>query len=183
MTEKHNFNLMADFSKLIQVRMKHKDGYYVWLEDYMIPDYNKNGQLVAIQTISRNIQERKELEQRLEKLGYHDDLTGLFNKNYLLKEMNLLDSKINIPVGIIVCDLDNLKRTNDLLGHSVGDSLIISAGKILLSVFNSEHVVSRMGGDEFVIIEKITPTMKLINFIINLKWQSNNIMKSIMICQ
>lgn len=144
----------TDFSKLIRVRMKHRDGYYVWLEDYMIPSYNENGQLIAVETISRNIQERKELEQRLKKLGYHDNLTGLFNKNYFLKEIDLLNNIINISVGIFVCDLDNLKYINDCLGHSMGDNLIKNTGKVLQSVFNSAHIISRTGGDEFVVIVK-----------------------------
>lgn len=144
----------TDFSKLIQVRMKHKDGYYVWLEDYIIPTYNENGQLIVIESICRNIQQKKELEQRLEKIGYHDDLTGLFNKNYLLKEIDLLNNSINAPVGILVCDLDNLKCINDSLGHISGDELIKATGKILQSVFNRGYVVSRTGGDEFVVIVK-----------------------------
>ena len=144
----------TDFSKMFQVRLRHKDGYYLWVEDYIIPTFDENGQLVAVESITRNIQEKKELEQRLEKLGYHDDLTGLYNKNYLLKEMYLLDNNINVPVGILVCDLDKLKCINDSLGHSTGDSLIKSTGKVLQSIFDSEHIVVRTGGDEFVIIIK-----------------------------
>lgn len=151
----------TDFSKLIQVRMRHKDGHYIWLEDYIIPYYNENRQLIAVETICRNIQQRKELEQRLEKLGYCDDLTGLFNKNFFLKEMDLLNNNINIPVGILVCDLDNLKCINDSSGHSRGDNLIKNAGKILRSVFDSEYVISRTGGDEFVIIVKNKPYIEV----------------------
>lgn len=144
----------TDFSKLFQVRMKHKDGFYIWVEDYVIPIFNEKKELIVVESITRNIHKRKELEQRLEKIGYYDNLTGLFNKNYLLKEIDLLNTKIDIPVGILVCDSDNLKLVNDSLGHIAGDELIKSTGKLLQSAFNSEHVVSRTGGDEFVIILK-----------------------------
>jgi len=147
-------NSKTDFSKMFQVRLKHKEGHYIWVEDYIIPTYNDNGEVVAIESITRNIQEKKELEQRLEKLGYHDNLTGLFNKNFLLKEMDLLNNNLNIPIGILVCDLDNLKYINDSLGHSEGDIHINNTGKLLLSTFNSKHVVVRSGGDEFVVIMK-----------------------------
>lgn len=147
-------NSITDFSKMFQVRLRHKDGYYIWIEDFIIPTYNENGQLVAVESITRNIQEKKDLEQRLEKLGYHDGLTGLFNKNYLLKELDLLNNSINISIGIIVCDLDKLKCINDSLGHSTGDRLIKATGKVLQSIFHSEHVVVRTGGDEFVVIIK-----------------------------
>lgn len=68
--------------------------------------------------------------------------------------MDLLNTKINIPVGILVCDSDNLKSINDSLGHISGDKLLKSTANILQSVFNDEHVVSRTGGDEFIIIVK-----------------------------
>lgn len=154
-------NSKTDFSKMFQVRLKHKDGYYIWVEDYIIPTYNENGQLVAIESITRNIQEKKELEQRLEKLGYHDDLTGLFNKNYFLKEMDLLNNNINIPVGILVCDLDKLKSINDCFGHSIGDILIKNTGKVLQSMFSSENVIVRTGGDEFIVIMKNKPYLEV----------------------
>ncbi|MGV8981787.1 sensor domain-containing diguanylate cyclase [Clostridium sp.] len=154
-------NAKTDFSKMFQVRFRHKDGYYLWMEDYIIPTYNENGQLVAVESITRNIQEKKELEQRLEKLGYHDNLTGLFNKNYLLKEMDSLNNNINIPVGILVCDLDKLKYINDSLGHSTGDTLIKNTGKVLKSIFNIENIVIRTGGDEFVVIMKNKPYLEV----------------------
>ena len=83
--------------------------------------------------------------------------------------MDLLNNKINIPVGILVCDLDNLKCINDSLGHLKGDELIKSTGKILQSVFNNDHVVSRTGGDEFVIIVKNKSFLKLKDFMMNFK--------------
>lgn len=151
----------TDFSKLFQVRMKHKDGYYIWIEDYVIPTFNEKEELIAVESITRNIQERKELEQRLEKIGYYDNLTGLFNKNYLLKEIDLLNTKIDMPVGILVCDSDNLKSTNDSLGHILGDELLKATGELLQSVFNSEHVVARTGGDEFIVIVKDKPLVEV----------------------
>jgi len=151
----------TDFSKLFQVRMKHKNGYYIWIEDYIIPTFNEKNELIAIESITRNIQERKELEQRLEKIGYYDNLTGLFNKNYLLKEIDLLNTKINIPIGILVCDSDNLKSINDSFGHIAGDNLIKSTGKLLQSVFNSDHVILRTGGDEFIVIVKNKPFVEV----------------------
>lgn len=151
----------TDFSKIFQVRMKHKDGYFIWIEDHVIPTFNEKNELVAVESITRNIQERKELELRLEKIGYYDNLTGLFNKNYLLKEIDLLNTKIDTPVGILVCDSDNLKSVNDSQGHITGDKLIQSTGKILQSVFNNDHVVSRTGGDEFIIIVKDKPFVEV----------------------
>lgn len=159
----------TDFSKLIEVRMKHKNGYYIWVEDYVIPHFNEHKQLIAVETICRNIQAKKELEERLEKLGYIDSLTGLYNKNYFLKEMNSLNTETNISVGIILCDLDNLKFTNDSFGHSKGDTLIKNTSEILQSVFEKEHVISRIGGDEFVVIVKNKSSLEIRNLFTKLE--------------
>ena len=75
--------------------------------------------------------------------------------------MDLLTTKIDIPYGILVCDSDNLKPVNDSLGHIAGDELLKSTGKILQQVFSSEHIVSRTGGDEFVIIVKDKPFVEV----------------------
>lgn len=170
----------TDFSKFFHVRIKHKDGYYIWIEDYVIPTFNEKGELIVLESITRNIQERKELEQKLEKIGYYDNLTSLFNKNYLIKEMDLLNTKIDMPVGILVCDSDNLKSINDSLGHTSGDELLKATGNILKSVFSNEHVVSRTGGDEFVIVVKDKPFIEVEGLYKNLKtamkqYNKNNI--------
>lgn len=168
-TQISKINSNTDFSKMFQLRYKHKDGYYLWLEDYVIPTFNQNGELVAVESITRNIQERKELEQRLERIGYYDDLTGLFNKNYLLKQMDLLNTTLDTSVGIFLCDSDNLKSINDSLGHILGDEFLKTTAKILQSVFNSEHVIARTGGDEFVIIVKGKSYLEVENLYKNLQ--------------
>lgn len=144
----------TDFSRLFEIRFKHKDGYYVWLQDYIIPTFDHDGQLIAVETITRDVTHIKELEERLEKLGYTDNLTGLYNQNYFLKEVNQLNTAENTSVGIILCDLDRLKYINDSLGHLFGDILIRNTAKVLKSVFSNDYIVARVGGDEFIIIIK-----------------------------
>lgn len=143
----------SDFSKVFCVRFKHKDGSYVWIEDYIIPSFDKSsGELVSIHGISRDITERKILEQKLERLSYHDSLTGLYNRTYLNKQLLELTDNTDIPIGVIACDLDNLKYVNDSLGHSAGDSLIVSASTFFSNNFSKNCSVIRAGGDEFIII-------------------------------
>lgn len=97
----------------------------------------------------RDITERKEMEEQLKHLSYHDALTGLYNRAYL--EEHLTDEKLQNkrPVGIIVADVDGLKQVNDNLGHQLGDRLLQRAASILRS--NANHIVARVGGDEFVV--------------------------------
>lgn len=141
----------TDFNKPMQVRMKDSMGNYVWFEEYVIPFYNEKGELEAISGFCRNIQDRKELEKKLEELSFHDSLTGLFSSNYYHKQAKILNEIENKPIGIIVCDLDNLKIINDTMGHVYGDKLLINFGNLLKRELQ-DSVVTRFGGDEFVIL-------------------------------
>jgi diguanylate cyclase (GGDEF)-like protein len=102
--------------------------------------------------IARDITERKEMERQLQYIGLHDRVTGLYNRVYFEEELRRLDDNHQIPVGIIVCDIDGLKLVNDTLGHQAGDELLFNAGNIIRSCFDAGEVVSRIGGDEFAVI-------------------------------
>jgi diguanylate cyclase (GGDEF)-like protein len=142
--------------------MQNNMGEYVWFEDNVIPFFDDNGELKSISGFCRNIQNRKELEQKLEELSYHDGLTGLFSNNYYAIQSNRLNEALNTSVGIIMCDLDNLKAINDTLGHAYGDKLIINFANLLKNEFGNHSIIIRKGGDEFIImIESITEEFTL----------------------
>lgn len=145
-------NGASNFEKSLEMRMKDKNGDYIWCEDYVIPFYNKDGELEAISGFVRNIQNRKEMEKKLEELSFYDSLTMLHNRNYYNMQEKKLNESYNSSVGIIICDLDNLKVINDSLGHTYGDKLLINFGNLLKNEFNTNTVITRFGGDEFVIL-------------------------------
>ena len=91
---------------------------------------------------------------RLKVLSSRDMLTGVMNRN----EMNIyVDRLVNLPagqtksVGIIFTDLNGLKRTNDIHGHSAGDRLLRNAASALSELFDTRNIF-RAGGDEFVVV-------------------------------
>ena len=140
-----------DYSKSIIQRWKDKDGKYRWFEEYATPVYEK-GKLVALKGVIRNIDEKVELQQKLQFRMTHDALTGIFNRNYFEQKFETLNEKVNMPVAIILCDLDNLKYVNDNFGHKEGDDLIKETAAIL-DEFSTRHInIARIGGDEMVII-------------------------------
>ena len=149
-------NNSIDFSKPISARYQHKDGHYVWLEDYSIPIYDENGALVELGGFNRDITDKKQLEERLERLSYFDGLTGAYNRYYLEKEIHILNTEKDLPIGILFCDLNNLKITNDTLGHEFGDKLIVNSFNLLKNTFTDTDntVIARTGGDEFIVIIK-----------------------------
>ncbi len=124
---------------------------YGWLRLSLPPGNEDTWERVFISIT--DITERKQAEERLRFLSFHDVLTGLYNRAYFEEEMDRLNSSRQFPVSIIASDLDNLKQINDSLGHAAGDQAIKAAAKILRSdVFRKEDVIARTGGDEFVIL-------------------------------
>jgi len=99
-----------------------------------------------------DISEQKWAEDKLHYLSFHDQLTGLYNRHYLEEEMKRLDVVRQLPIGIIMADLNGLKLTNDAHGHSAGDAMLQKAAKILQDACREEDILSRWGGDEFVLM-------------------------------
>jgi len=87
-------------------------------------------------------------------LSYTDKLTHLKNRSYMEKLFESIDNSKDISYHIIMGDLNGLKLTNDALGHSEGDKLLHLVGKILKENCASDDIISRWGGDEFVILVK-----------------------------
>ena len=145
-------NNVSQYRRALELRYINKKGKYIFLEDFSIPEYDKDGRLISFQGISRCIQDRKELESKLQYLSYNDIITGVTNKTYFTKEMRRLNKNGTNMVTIIILDLDGLKNANDEYGHLIGDELIIAAANILKEVFDEESTISRIGGDEFAVI-------------------------------
>jgi diguanylate cyclase (GGDEF)-like protein/PAS domain S-box-containing protein len=141
----------VDYKKGIVQRWKDKDGKYRWFEEYASPIY-ENGKLVALQGVLRNIDERIELQEKLEYRINHDNLTDLYNREYFQLKFDMYNDQINAPVALILCDLDELKYINDNCGHKEGDSLISLTARILNQFSSDKVTVARIGGDEFVLI-------------------------------
>lgn len=79
-------------------------------------------------------------------------LTDLYNRRYLEKEMERLDTQRHFPLSIIMADLNGLKLVNDTYGHNTGDEMLKTAAGILKKVCRKDDIVARWGGDEFVIL-------------------------------
>lgn len=94
--------------------------------------------------------ERTRMEEQLRYMSYHDPMTGLYNRAYFEQELVRAAAGRYNPFGVVSCDIDGLKLVNDKLGHSAGDALIRTIGRILTDCFRKSDVVARVGGDEFV---------------------------------
>ncbi len=96
--------------------------------------------------------QRLEMDQEIRYLGFHDSLTGLYNRHYLNEEINRLDTKRQLPISVIIGDLNGLKLINDIFGHEEGDKFLKKAAELLKDCVREEDILGRWGGDEFMII-------------------------------
>ena len=99
-----------------------------------------------------DITERKLAEDNLYYMSYHDALTGLFNRRYMEEELLRQDIETNLPISIIMGDVNGLKLINDSFGHKVGDEILIRTAEIIKMGCRPGDIICRQGGDEFVVI-------------------------------
>ena len=117
--------------------------------------------ILCLENIEKDFQKRevqKKLFEAANRMARFDELTGIRNKNAFSEYSQIIDSAIKNrtleePLGIVLCDINDLKLMNDTRGHSFGDEAIQSASRIICSIF-CHSPVFRIGGDEFVIILK-----------------------------
>ena len=138
-----------------EVQHRCKDGRLIWGEVLSKPDRNAQGEIIGYHGITREITERKRLEEQVHQLAFHDPLTHLANRRLMLEhlEQAMSASKRSQRHGaLLFLDLDNFKPLNDLHGHGVGDLLLIEVAERLKACVREADTVARFGGDEFVVL-------------------------------
>ena len=103
-------------------------------------------------SIVRDMSERKKAEEKIIYLSYHDQLTGLYNRRFYEEELIRLNTERNMPMTLIMADVNGLKLTNDAFGHKAGDILLKKIANILKRECGDNEIITRIGGDEFVIL-------------------------------
>ena len=96
--------------------------------------------------------EQQRRERELQHLSTHDTLTGIYNRTYFEAVLRQCRLSAQMPLAMVMVDVDGLKRVNDFHGHPAGDDLLRQAGIILRQACRAEDVVARLGGDEFGIL-------------------------------
>jgi diguanylate cyclase len=132
-----------------------KRNYY---EIFYNPIFNEKNEIMGATTFARDITERKNHEEEILFLSYHDKLTGLYNRRFVEEEIIRLDTKRQLPLSIIMGDLNSLKLTNDTFGHIAGDKIIKETAEVLRKICRSDDILARWGGDEFVVLLPKTST-------------------------
>ena len=152
---------------------KKANGDLIALRSTITSIKNDDGKVTNYLAQYMDISEQKDKEKILEYQATHDNLTGLPNRLLLTDRIERAIIKTvrhNIFGGLIFIDLDNFKEVNDTLGHDVGDILLITVAKKLKECVREEDTVSRIGGDEFIVLldnlgNNIADARRNINFL------------------
>ncbi|MGM0415280.1 MAG: PAS domain S-box protein, partial [Bacillota bacterium] len=96
--------------------------------------------------------EQVRYKEEIEYKSFYDELTDTYNRRFFEEELVRMDTKRQLPISIIMSDLNGLKIINDSHGHEIGDKLLKEAANIIKSALRTEDILARFGGDEFAIL-------------------------------
>ena len=132
-----------------------KNGNWVWVEVSAEPHYDAHGNLVGLHGVTRDITERKRLEQELQRQATIDGLTGIFNRSHFWVRANEELHRIERYGGecsLLMLDIDHFKLVNDTYGHATGDSVLRWITRLCREVIRDTDLFGRVGGEEFAIM-------------------------------
>ncbi|MGM0501692.1 MAG: diguanylate cyclase [Bacillota bacterium] len=158
---KQKFKKYAALNRLA-FQKKEKIDFEYWTENYqgdrrlllvsITPKLTKNNQVEYLIYTAKDITEKRLNQQEIKHLNLNDSLTGLLNRRGFEQKLKQFDTEKQLPLSIIVGDINGLKLVNDAFGHQSGDKLLKETAKILKSSCRGKDVVARWGGDEFVML-------------------------------
>ena len=141
-------------SNRLEYRLRHKDGSWRHLEGISTNLLDSPG-VEGIVVNSRDLSERKTLEEQISHQAFHDSLTGLPNRALFLDRLGHALARLtrNVePLAVLLTDMDNFKVVNDSLGPEAGDALLAEVADRIKDCVRPQDTVARFGGDEFAVL-------------------------------
>ena len=143
---------LSDQDEVLEAAQPCKNGSVVWTESVTRYYTNQDSGVVEMRGVTRDISERKAKEAEILFLSYHDQLTELYNRRFYEEELKRLDIERNLPISLVMADVNGLKMTNDAFGHAAGDELLKAIARIIKGACRFDDIVARIGGDEFILL-------------------------------
>jgi diguanylate cyclase (GGDEF)-like protein/PAS domain S-box-containing protein len=152
--------IRGEWDRVLTERQKFKyeytiqtaDGSSKWVYEQGQGIYDEDGSVVALEGMIIDISELKARENEIQHILNHDFLTGLFNRNYFNSSLKSIDKADNLPLSVIMGDINGLRLINDAFGHDKGDELIRLTAHIIKDCCREQDILCRTGGDEFSIL-------------------------------
>ena len=134
------------------VLLVHRDGLQIPVQYSISAVKNKKNDTKGAVVIIRDVTSERNIQKQAEYLSFHDHLTDLYNRRFFEEELLRLDTLRNLPLSVIMIDVNGLKLTNDAFGHETGDRLLKKVAGIMKKECRNDDIVARLGGDEFSVI-------------------------------
>ncbi|MCW5874124.1 MAG: diguanylate cyclase [Anaerolineales bacterium] len=141
---------------------RREDGALRWIEWTARGIFDENGVLIEVQSAGRDVDNEVHLRQQLERnlraseeQAMTDELTGLLNRRAITERAEIEWQRAlqeNLPLSLVLMDLDHLKNINDSHGHLVGDEALRTIGNLLQTSMRRNDWAGRWGGDEFMLL-------------------------------
>ena len=129
-----------------------QDGVERPIEESAAAIKGEDSSINGVVLVFRDITEKNNRQLKIEYLSYRDQLTGLYNRRFFEEELNRLNNERNLPLTLVIIDVNGLKLTNDAFGHIIGDKLLQRVADVLKRESRKDEIIARIGGDEFVIL-------------------------------
>lgn len=142
-------------SSLLEFRVHTKSGRSLYLETKGNPILDPCGDVQNLVLVMRDVTERKQWEQTIFHLAYHDTLTELPNRRLFIDRLRkevYQAKRFQSQLAVMFLDVDRFKQINDSWGHEVGDVILAEIAKRIKQCLGTNDVVARLGGDEFTIL-------------------------------
>ncbi|MBE5977630.1 MAG: PAS domain S-box protein [Paenibacillaceae bacterium] len=129
-----------------------KNGDLIPIADSAAPIRDENGHVYGVVMVFRDVSQEIRQQERILYLSYHDPLTQIFNRRYMEEELERMDQTSQLPIAVIMGDVNGLKVINDVFGHRTGDLLLKEVAKTLQYTLKNMGIAARWGGDEFLVL-------------------------------
>lgn len=124
-----------------------------WMRTSYVPDFGDDGTVVGVYTVTIDVHDLTETQQRLARSVERDDLTDAFSRRAMMERLDAAAARCaERPVVLYFIDLDGFKALNDVAGHAAGDALLVELARALQAAVRVEDAVGRFGGDEFLVL-------------------------------
>ena len=129
-----------------------REGEEISIADSAAPIKNEKGEIFGAVIVFRDVRHERARQEEILFLSYHDALTSLYNRRFIESEIHRLDESMELPVSVIMGDVNGLKIANDIFSHETGDLLLKRVSEVFSECAGEKDIVARWGGDEFLML-------------------------------
>ncbi len=149
-----------------EYRIQNRKGEYIWILSKAKAIWDSNGRPIRVCGSHTNITEEKIKEEKIQTMAYYDSTTKIPNRFWLgeyLEEQIKLIMDNEEKMAILLIDLDNFKKVNEILTHEMGDRFLMEIAKKIQENLEGGEILTRFGGDEFVVVITGNPDRNRVN--------------------